>query len=152
MKCPRCSFMEDKVIDSRASKEGSAVRRRRECLSCACRYTTIEEIIPSELFIIKRDGRREEFDPQKIRTGLEKACYKRPIKDEQLDVVMATLRAAVEALGEREIPSRTLGEMVMQELVQLDQVAYVRFASVYHEFADAEAFIKQVRELKKKAK
>jgi transcriptional repressor NrdR len=152
MKCPRCGFLEDKVIDSRVSKEGLTVRRRRECLSCSSRFTTLEEVVPTEIYVIKRDGSREEFNPQKIRDGLEKACYKRQVREEQFDEIMASIHQQLEALGEREVPSEKLGEILMEELAALDAVAYVRFASVYREFKDVDQFVREVRELKKQRK
>jgi transcriptional repressor NrdR len=152
MKCPRCGFLEDKVIDSRVSKEGLTVRRRRECLSCNSRFTTLEEVVPTEIYVIKRDGSREEFNPQKIRDGLEKACYKRQVREEQFDEIMASIHHQLEALGEREVPSEKLGEILMEELAALDAVAYVRFASVYREFKDVDQFVREVRELKKQRK
>jgi len=152
MKCPRCGFQEDKVIDSRVSKEGLTVRRRRECLSCNSRFTTLEEVVPTEIYVIKRDGSREEFNPQKIRDGLEKACYKRQVREEQFDEIMSSLHQRLEALGEREVPSEMLGEFMMEELAALDAVAYVRFASVYREFKDVDQFVREVRALKKQQK
>lgn len=150
MKCPRCGFLEDRVVDTRLSKEGALIRRRRECLQCSHRFTTVEEIVPTELYVIKRDGRREEFNPQKIRDGIVKSCYKRPIRDDQLDDLMLRLRVRIESLGVREIPAHQIGEMVMEELALTDPVAYVRFASVYREFKDVDEFVSEVRQLKKK--
>ena len=152
MKCPRCGHLEDRVIDSRAGREGASVRRRRECLACNQRYTTIEEIVPTELFVLKRDQRREEFNPQKVRDGLEKALWKRPVREGQIDAVMARLQQRLEAINDREIPSATIGEMVMEELLGLDPVAYVRFASVYRQFTDVSEFAHAISALDRKHK
>lgn len=145
MKCPRCGHEEDKVIDSRVSREGSSVRRRRECLKCGRRFSTTEEIVPAEMYVIKRDERREEFNPQKIRNGIQRALWKRFVRDERVDEIMRHILERIEQLDEREIPSARIGEIVMDELKKLDEVAYVRFASVYREFKDIEQFINEIR-------
>jgi len=148
MKCPRCRCLEDKVIDSRMSKERSSVRRRRECVDCSYRFTTLEEIVPTEVYVIKRDGRREEFNPYKIRDGIKMACWKRPIKEEQIKELVFRIQQNVENLGEREIPYERIGQLVMDELRCLDDIAYVRFASVYRKFKDVEQFLKEIKTLR----
>lgn len=152
MKCPKCGYQEDKVIDSRMSKEASSVRRRRECLQCSNRFTTLEEIVAGEMFVIKRDNNREEFNPQKIREGVNKACWKRPISVEQLDELMEQILQRIEKHAEREISSELIGNYIMGELENFDEVAYVRFASVYRRFKDIGQFINEIRMLNRKNK
>jgi transcriptional repressor NrdR len=144
MKCPNCLADNDRVLDSRASQDGFAIRRRRECLACRRRYTTYERIEATALKIIKKDGSREPFDRQKIKQGLEKACWKRPIGEEQIEAVVAAVENDLEAKLDTEIPSRDVGEMVMRRLRELDAVAYVRFASVYRRFSDARDFVAEL--------
>lgn len=147
MKCPFCDEIEDKVVDSRTAKEGEVIRRRRECLGCKRRFTTyerIEEILP---MVVKKDGRREPFDRNKILAGLTKACEKRPISTGTIDAVTDRIEKRIQDMGETEIPSRTIGEELMKELHQLDQVAYVRFASVYREFKDIDQFMDELKTL-----
>ena len=147
MRCPFCDHLENKVVDSRLSREGEAIRRRRECLGCQRRFTTyerIEDILPS---VIKKDGRREPFDRQKILQGLKKACEKRSISVEVLEGVADRIEKKIQELGKSEIPSQVIGEEVMKELHELDQVAYVRFASVYREFKDLGEFMNELKEL-----
>ncbi len=147
MQCPFCDYLENKVVDSRLSKEGEAIRRRRECLSCQRRFTTyerIEDILPS---VIKKNGGREPFDRQKILQGLKKACEKRPISVDALDAAVNRIEKKIQELGKSEVPSRTIGEEVMNELHGLDQVAYVRFASVYREFKDLGEFMNELKDL-----
>ena len=147
MKCPFCDELEDKVVDSRMAKEGEVIRRRRECLGCKRRYTTyerVEEILP---MVVKKDGRRESFDRTKILAGLKKACEKRPISTATIEVVTDRIEKRVQEMGETEIESRVVGEELMKELHQLDQVAYVRFASVYREFKDIDQFMDELRTL-----
>lgn len=149
MQCPFCNHLENKVVDSRLSKEGEAIRRRRECLSCQRRFTTyerIEDMLPS---VIKKDGRREPFDRQKILQGLKKACEKRPISMDALEAVVERIEKKIQELGKSEISSQVIGEEVMKELHELDQVAYVRFASVYREFKDLSEFMNELKELLK---
>ena len=134
----------DRVIDSRASQDGFAIRRRRECLSCRRRYTTYEHIEEQAVKVVKKDGIREPFEREKIRRGLEKACWKRAISDEQMEAVVAAVEADVYANFEAEVESRYLGELVMKHLRQLDQVAFVRFASVYREFKDVRDFVEEL--------
>ncbi len=147
MKCPFCGNLEDKVIDSRTSKEGSAIRRRRECLKCNKRFTSyerVEDIIP---MVIKKDGRREPFDRLKILTGLKKACEKRPIGMDTLEGITDSIEKKLIGLGVKEIQSSWIGEEVMSSLRELDKVAYVRFASVYRQFKDINEFMKEVKTL-----
>ncbi len=147
MKCPFCGNLEDKVIDSRTSKEGSAIRRRRECLKCNKRFTSyerVEDIIP---MVIKKDGRREPFDRLKILTGIKKACEKRPIGIDTLEGITDSIEKKVIGLGVKEIQSSWIGEEVMSSLRELDKVAYVRFASVYRQFKDITEFMKEVKTL-----
>jgi transcriptional repressor NrdR len=145
MKCPYCQSDNDRVIDSRASEDGFAIRRRRECLGCKQRYTTYERVEASPLKIVKKDGAREPFDRSKIKQGLEKACWKRPISDAQLERILAAVENDLEAQGEAEVESRFVGELVMQHLRDLDQVAYVRFASVYRQFKDINDFVDELK-------
>ena len=147
MKCPFCDELEDKVVDSRMAKEGEVIRRRRECLGCKRRYTTyerVEEILP---VVVKKDGRRESFDRAKILAGLKKACEKRPISTATIETVTDRIEKRIQEMGETEIESRIVGEELMKELHQLDQVAYVRFASVYREFKDIDQFMDELRTL-----
>jgi transcriptional repressor NrdR len=145
MKCPFCSHDEDKVVDSRAAKAGEAIRRRRECLACAKRYTTYEQIEDILPLVVKKDGRRENFDRLKILHGLRKACEKRPIPSEKLEEACVEIEKWVETRFEKEISSHDLGEMVMEKLYNLDEVAYVRFASVYRSFKDVHAFSEELK-------
>lgn len=147
MKCPFCKTLENKVIDSRLSKDGDVIRRRRECLDCSRRFTTyerVEDILP---LVVKKDGTREPFDRTKIKEGLKKACEKRPISIDVIDEVTDRIERHFQELGEKEIRSTDMGEMVMDALYHLDDVAYVRFASVYRQFKDISQFIEEVREL-----
>ena len=150
MRCPRCACQNDKVIDSRATKEGSGVRRRRECLQCGHRFTTHEEIIQAELKVVKRDNTREDFDPEKIRRGVEKACWKRDIAPEEIDAVVQKVCRGLEADYEREVPFMVIGERLMEELRALDKVAYIRFASVYRDFQGVDEFISEACSIGKK--
>lgn len=147
MKCPFCDDVEDKVVDSRMAKEGQVIRRRRECLACKRRYTTYERVEESLPMVVKKDGRREPFDRQKILSGLKKACEKRPISTATIEAVTDRIEKHIQEMGETEILSRTVGEEVMKELHQLDQVAYVRFASVYREFKDIDQFMDELKAL-----
>ncbi|SLM47391.1 Transcriptional repressor NrdR [Nitrospira japonica] len=147
MKCPFCDDVEDKVVDSRMAKEGELIRRRRECLGCKRRFTTyerVDEILP---VVVKKDGRREAFDRAKILSGLKKACEKRPISTVTIESVTDRIEKRIQEMGETEIESRIVGEELMKELHQLDQVAYVRFASVYREFKDIDQFMDELRTL-----
>ena len=145
MRCPRCACQDDKVVDSRATKEGAGVRRRRECLNCGHRFTTYEEIIQAELKVLKRDNTHEDFDREKLRRGIEKACWKRNIRPEQIDTLLSKIVMEIETEYDREISSVEIGTKAMAALRQLDKVAYVRFASVYRDFKDIEEFISEVR-------
>ncbi len=145
MKCPFCQSDNDRVIDSRASGDGSATRRRRECLGCKRRYTTYERVEGTTVKIIKKDGTREPFDHSKIKRGLEKACWKRPISDDQLEGIVARVENELETNFEAEVESRHLGELVMQQLRDVDEVAYVRFASVYRRFKDVHDFVSELK-------
>ena len=147
MKCPFCDDVEDKVVDSRMAKEGQVIRRRRECLACKRRYTTYERVEESLPMVVKKDGRREPFDRQKILSGLKKACEKRPVSTATIEAVTDRIEKHIQEMGETEIQSRTVGEEVMKELHQLDQVAYVRFASVYREFKDIDQFMDELKAL-----
>jgi transcriptional repressor NrdR len=148
MKCPACGHLEDRVIDSRAAKEGSAVRRRRECLACGQRFTTYEEIELGVLFVIKRDGRREPFDRAKLWGGIRRAAEKRPIPAAMLEAVVDRVESRLRESGLGEVRSEAIGEEVMAELRAIDEVAYVRFASVYRHFQDASQFMDEVQSLR----
>lgn len=147
MKCPFCDGIEDKVVDSRMAKEGEVIRRRRECLACKRRYTTYERVEDCLPMVVKKDGRREPFDRLKILSGIKKACEKRPISTATIEAVTDQVEKHLQELGETEIPSRIVGEEVMRQLHQLDQVAYVRFASVYREFKDIDQFMDELKAL-----
>jgi transcriptional repressor NrdR len=152
MKCPFCGHAENKVIDSRISKDGKAVRRRRECLGCGKRFTTyeyVEDILP---MVIKKDGRREQFDRQKILTGIKKACEKRPISMESIDKLVENVEQACQEMQLEEISSTLIGEKIMNELKAFDGVAYVRFASVYRQFRDVGEFMSELKDLLSKGK
>ncbi|HQL00105.1 MAG TPA: transcriptional regulator NrdR [Smithellaceae bacterium] len=152
MKCPFCGHAENKVIDSRISKDGKAIRRRRECLGCARRFTTyeyVEDILP---MVVKKDGRREPFDRLKIRNGVMTACEKRPISIEDIDKIVENVEGACQEFQGGEIPSSVIGENVMRELKTLDGVAYVRFASVYRQFRDVAEFMSELKDLLSKGK
>jgi transcriptional repressor NrdR len=150
MKCPSCSYDDNKVIDSRLSKDGDVIRRRRECLECSNRFTTyerIEEVLP---FVIKKDGRRETFSRQKVLAGIKTACEKRPISIDIIEKIAGKIEHSVQESSEKEITSSFIGENIMEELKNLDQVAYVRFASVYREFKDINEFMNELHGLLRK--
>ncbi len=147
MKCPFCGEIDNKVIDSRLSKDGNAVRRRRECILCTRRFTTYEHIEEVAVMIIKKDGRREVFSREKVRTGIKKACEKRNISVHVIDQFLDELERDLRETGEKEIPSHQLGEKIMLKLHELDDVAYVRFASVYREFKDVNDFVAELKSL-----
>ena len=149
MRCPKCGCENDKVIDSRSIRDASGVRRRRECTGCQYRFTTVEEIIPEELKVIKRNGVRAEYDIDKLRTGIKNACYKRPVSDEEISSIVEDITHSLLRDFDKEVPSMEIGERVMKALKNLDQVAYVRFASVYRKFQAAQDFISEVKHLKK---
>ena len=152
MRCPYCHTDNDRVIDSRASQDGYAIRRRRECLACKRRYTTYERIEELSIKVVKKDGVRETFAPEKIRQGLAKACWKRPISDEQIEATVATIEGEVYASFEIEVGSGELGELVMRHLRVLDEVAYIRFASVYRQFKDVRDFVEELQPMLKQSK
>jgi transcriptional repressor NrdR len=145
MKCPNCGADNDRVTDSRTSEGGFSIRRRRECLDCKCRYTTSEQLIDLQVKVVKKDGCRDPFDREKIRRGLEKACWKRPISSADLEGIVNSVEADVFSRGELEVDSGEVGELVMQKLRNVDQVAYVRFASVYREFKDLADFVDELK-------
>ena len=147
MKCPFCKETDNKVIDSRLSKDGNEIRRRRECLVCTRRFTTYEHIEKIPIMIIKKDGRREVFSRDKVRTGVQKACQKRDISVNQIERFLDELERDLGEVGEKEIPSSYLGEKIMAKLHALDDVAYVRFASVYREFKDVNDFFAELKSL-----
>jgi transcriptional repressor NrdR len=150
MKCPYCSFSDSKVVDSRPDKGGATIKRRRECESCGKRFTTherVEEVLP---LVTKRDGRREPFDRMKLIAGIQKACEKRPVSVETIEKLVDRLEVRMQESGEKEVGTTTLGEWVMSELHGIDQVAYVRFASVYRSFKDISEFMVELQDLLKK--
>lgn len=152
MRCPFCHHEESKVIDKRETGNDLEItRRRRECLKCGKRFTTYEEVEESKLIIVKKDGRREAFDKKKLVSGLMKACEKRPIPVEDVENLASEIETDLRALDSVEIPSKVLGEKVMDRLVELDKIAYIRFASVYREFADIDSFSKELNKLLKKS-
>ena len=149
MRCPFCSYGESKVIDSRAAEEGSSIRRRRECLQCMRRFTTYEVVEESPLMVIKKDGRRELFDRTKLLNGILRSCEKRPIPLSVVENVVDKVEKELRNLMEREVSSRHIGETVMRHIKDIDQVAYVRFASVYRQFADINNFMQELETLMK---
>lgn len=147
MKCPFCSHIENRVIDSRLSRDGDVTRRRRECARCERRFTTyerVEEILP---LVVKKDGRRETYDRLKVIAGLRKACEKRPISSSTIEEAADRIERFLQSLGDKEVPSAVIGEEVMRQLYDLDKVAYVRFASVYRSFQDLDAFMRELKDL-----
>ncbi len=147
MKCPYCTFGESKVIDSRPTDENERIRRRRECLSCGRRFTTYEVVESVPLVVVKKDNSREEFDRSKLMRGLLRACEKRPVSLEQLEAVVERIENKLYASIDREIDSSVIGELAMEELRNIDEVAYVRFASVYRQFKDINTFMNELRKL-----
>jgi len=147
MKCPFCGYKEDKVIDSRESRDGLAVRRRRQCLKCAKRFTTYEEVEVTMPLVVKRDGRREPFNRQKILNGIVRACEKRPVSLEAMERIVGEMEKKIQDQMKKEISSTEIGEMVVRKLHSLDEVAYVRFASVYRRFKDVSEFMDEVKRL-----
>jgi transcriptional repressor NrdR len=145
MKCPFCHEDNDRVLDTRPSDDGVAIRRRRQCASCNRRFTTYERVEVTTVKIIKKDGVREPFDRQKMKRGLETACWKRPISDAQLETIISEVENELESKFESEVPSRQIGELVMRRLRDIDPVAYVRFASVYRQFKDARDFVDEIK-------
>jgi transcriptional repressor NrdR len=149
MKCPFCGQIEDKVVDSRESKEGDSIRRRRECLKCERRFTTYERVDEIPYMVVKKDGRREKFDRQKVLAGLLRACEKRPVSMTQMEDVVREVETRVMEAAERECPSTEIGQIVMKRLRELDKVAYIRFASVYRDFKDIKEFQDELKDLQK---
>ena len=147
MNCPFCGHLEDKVVDSRESREGDAIRRRRQCLACERRFTTYERVEDSLPMVVKKDGRREPFERAKIVAGLKRACEKRPISVDTIEALVDRIERQLQEGGEREVTSRAIGETVMHELHELDGVAYVRFASVYRSFRDVREFMRELEDL-----
>jgi len=147
MTCPFCGFKEDRVIDSRESKEGDVIRRRRECLKCERRFTTYERSDEIPYMVVKKDGRREKFDRQKVLNGLLKACEKRPVPMAKLAELVDTVESKLSDNPDREMSTTDIGEMLMEKLKSLDKIAYVRFASVYRDFQDVEAFLNELKHL-----
>lgn len=147
MKCPFCLHDEDKVIDSRSSNEGKSVRRRRECIKCKKRFTTYEYVEEVPLMVIKKDGRREAFDRNKIISGILKACEKRPVSVEKVEALVDRVEKELQKSFDKEVKAQVVGELVMESLHKLDEVAYVRFASVYRQFKDINQFMKELKDL-----
>jgi transcriptional repressor NrdR len=147
MRCPKCGCQDDKVIDSRASREGATIRRRRQCIACGNRFTTYEEVERAGLLVLKRDGRHEEFSREKLLSGLKKACQKRPISPKVIEDLIERIVNEVTDKYEREVPAEVIGKLVMESLRATDDVAYVRFASVYRRFQEATDFVHEVKKL-----
>lgn len=145
MKCPACSYNETKVVDSRLSGDGTSIRRRRECLKCQHRFTTYEYVEQVPLMVVKRDGRRQPFDRTRIIAGLVKACEKRPVSVDKMEEVATQIERAIQKKFDREVESKAIGELIMEKLAQLDEVAYVRFASVYRQFRDVNQFMNELK-------
>lgn len=152
MKCPSCGYSETKVIDSRLNTDGTSIRRRRECLKCEKRFTTYEYVEQVPLLVVKRDGRRQPFDRKKIIVGLMKACEKRPVSVDKMEEITGEIARAVQRKYDREVDSREIGELIMEKLAALDEVAYVRFASVYRQFRDVNQFMSELQGMLKKEK
>lgn len=149
MKCPYCGDDHDKVVDSRASREGASIRRRRQCLSCDKRFTTYEYVEESQIVVIKKDRRREEYNREKLKEGIVIACKKRPVSTEDIEKILLEVEHRIEATHKSEIDSIEIGKFLMEELYKIDQIAYIRFASVYRDFKSADEFVSQVSELGK---
>ena len=150
MKCPYCNGLDSKVLDKRETGEDETTRRRRECLECGKRFTTYERVEMVDLVIVKKDGRREQFDRNKLKQGILKACEKRPVHRDKIEKVLDEIETKIRALDSTEMQSRVIGELVIKKLKSLDKVAYIRFASVYRDFADVAAFQREVSKLLKK--
>ncbi len=150
MKCPSCSSLDNKVVDSRLTRDADAIRRRRECLGCGARFTTFEYVERTQVLVIKKDGRREPFRREKIEEGVAKSCEKRPIAREEVERLVDRVESAVLAMGQSEVESRQIGELVVTELAGLDQIAYVRFASVYRDFRDVKDLMDEMRRVVEK--
>ncbi|MFA5008545.1 MAG: transcriptional regulator NrdR [Candidatus Omnitrophota bacterium] len=147
MKCPFCNHNEDRVIDSRETSEGTAIRRRRECSACNKRFTTYEYVEKTPLMVIKKDNRREPFIREKILSGIRSACQKRPISTEKIEKLVGEIEAEIQKKFDQEVDSRFIGELVMEKLARIDDVAYVRFASVYRQFKDINQFMRELRDI-----
>ncbi len=147
MKCPCCGFEEDKVLESRLSSDKNSIRRRRECLKCAARFTSYERVEERPLMVIKRDGRREPYNREKLLSGIYKACEKRPVSMDAIDDLIDDIEKDLRAVSAREVESKEIGRLAMERLQKIDQVAYVRFASVYRQFQDVSEFVKEVKGL-----
>jgi len=145
VRCPACSSLENKVVDSRTARDGSAIRRRRECLACGDRFTTYEYVEKTPVLVIKKDGRREPFLREKLTDGITKACEKRPVPRDEIEAMLDRVENAIQSMGLSEVESRDIGEIVMRELALLDQVSYVRFASVYRDFRDVAHFVDEIK-------
>jgi transcriptional repressor NrdR len=150
MRCPSCAAQDDKVIDSRESRDGASIRRRRECLRCGVRFTTYEEVYREPLRVKKRNGHYEDFDRHKLLMGIEKSCEKRPVTTHQIEALVDRITTDLQNEFVREVPSAVIGERVMQHLRGLDEVSYVRFASVYRQFCDADQFIQEIKQLSRR--
>jgi transcriptional repressor NrdR len=148
MRCPKCTSLETKVLDTRTGRNETSIRRRRECLDCGYRFTTMEEVLRADLQVVKRDGRREDFDRAKMLGGLKKAVEKRPIDVMQIEMLVADVLAALENEFDHEFPAKAIGEQIMTRLKHLDQIAYVRYASVYKDFRDLSELAQEINELK----
>lgn len=149
MKCPYCAYLESKVVDSRPADEGASIRRRRECLSCHKRFTTYETMESLPLMVVKKDGSRQSFDRSKVMSGVIRACEKRPVSYQAMEALVVEIEQALQNQMDREISSAQIGELVMERLKKLDEVAYVRFASVYREFKDIDTFLAELNKLLK---
>ncbi|NEQ66669.1 MAG: transcriptional repressor NrdR [Symploca sp. SIO2D2] len=147
MRCPKCASTEDKVVDSRISKDGTTIRRRRECLDCGHRYSTTEQILRENLYVIKRDGRREDFEKAKIINSLRRACQKRPVSAEQINILVEDMIDSLENEHGMEVPSAAIGEKLLEALKNIDPIAYVRFASVYKDFKNLDEFLAEIGHL-----
>ena len=150
MRCPKCGCQDDKVIDSRASREGATIRRRRQCIACNHRFTTYEEVEREGLMVLKHDGRHEEFSKEKLLAGIKKACQKRPISPKVMEDLVEKIVDGVTGKYEQEVPADAIGKLVMEGLREIDEVAYVRFASVYRRFQEATDFVHEVKKLEAK--
>ncbi|HQP10543.1 MAG TPA: transcriptional regulator NrdR [Candidatus Omnitrophota bacterium] len=145
MKCPSCQYNETKVIDSRLNSDGTSIRRRRECLKCEKRFTTYEYVENVPLMVVKRDGRRQPFDREKIISGIVKACEKRPVSIDRIETITGEIERTIQKKYDREVETRDIGELIMEKLAVLDEVAYVRFASVYRQFRDVNQFMRELK-------
>jgi transcriptional repressor NrdR len=147
MQCPNCGHLEDRVIDSRSTKEGRAIRRRRECIGCGHRFTTYEYVENASIMVVKRDGKRESYSREKVIAGISRSCEKRPVSLAQIEEIVDRVESEIQKEAPGEVPSRRIGELVMEELQQKDEVAYVRFASVYRHFKDVNEFLHEIQSL-----